>query len=345
MTSTIKNNKSLSVAIAFLLTGIFLYLAVRGVNWNEVADMIRSARWEKLAVGCLWASAAILFRSIRWRILLESERTISGTLVFWATAVGYLGNHFLPARVGELMRTAAIGWRTGLSKAYVLATAITERLLDAGILVLISSAALLTMSGLPSWTLRSAQVMAVISSAGIAAIFALPRLEKRLQTGLDLLPMASGLRTRLRALLSHFMLGMRVFHHTGRAVRFLAFTGLIWAIDGFTALAVSEALDLPLQFNHMLLLVAALGLASAVPSTPGFVGVYQFVAVSVLGPFGISRDSSLAFILLFQAVVSGCVLVWGLAGLWQLRSSGARLSVTPVSNAAAFSEATSTGSR
>jgi len=59
-----------------------------------------------------------------------------------------------------------------------------------------------------------------------------------------------------------------------------------------------------------LLLLTALGLGSALPSTPGYVGIYQFVAVTVLTPFGIGRDEALAFILVLQVLGSGWCCVW-----------------------------------
>lgn len=315
-----KQKQWISLLIAFVLAGLFLYLAVRGVSWHDIGVALAGARRDQLVIGCFWATIALLIRSIRWRFLLEAERPISRSLVFWATTVGYLGNHFLPARVGELMRTAAIGMRTGLSKAYVLATALTERMLDAGILVLISCVALLTLDTVPVWITRAAQVMAIASGIGILAIVVVPHFEHLVHKFLELLPVKHGFRNRAGDLVRHFMLGMRVFHHTGRAVRFLAITAAIWLVDGLTALAVAQSLNLPLSLAQLLLLVAALGLASAIPSTPGFVGIYQFVAVTVLGPFGINRQDSLAYIFLFQFVVSGCVLLWGLMGLWQLRA-------------------------
>jgi hypothetical protein len=66
-------------------------------------------------------------------------------------------------------------------------------------------------------------------------------------------------------------------------------------------------------------LLAALGLSSALPSTPGYVGVYQFVAVSVLTPFGFTQSQALVFILAYQAVNYAVICVWGLLGLWRLR--------------------------
>ena len=62
------------------------------------------------------------------------------------------------------------------------------------------------------------------------------------------------------------------------------------------------------------------------PSTPRYIGVYQFAAVTVLMPFGISRDEAVAYILVAQAVAYAVVLVFGLPGLYQFRGSGGRAS-------------------
>lgn len=51
--------------------------------------------------------------------------------------------------------------------------------------------------------------------------------------------------------------------------------------------------------------------SSAAPSTPGYVGVYQFVAGTVLVPFGLSRDAALVYILAFQTITYGVVLFRG----------------------------------
>jgi uncharacterized membrane protein YbhN (UPF0104 family) len=67
------------------------------------------------------------------------------------------------------------------------------------------------------------------------------------------------------------------------------------------------------------LLLAGLGLSSAIPSTPGYIGVYQFVAVIVLQPFGISDTSAVAFIVFLQVANMLMVAFWG--GIAILRTS------------------------
>ena len=71
-----------------------------------------------------------------------------------------------------------------------------------------------------------------------------------------------------------------------------------------------------------LLMIVALALSSVAPSTPGYVGIYQFVAVSVLTPIGFVKTEALALVLLFQATIYAAVTPWGLIGLWRLGGIG-----------------------
>jgi hypothetical protein len=89
------------------------------------------------------------------------------------------------------------------------------------------------------------------------------------------------------------------------------------------ALLVARGFQLELTVVQAVLLLAALGLSSAAPSTPGYIGIYQFVAVTVLAPFGYTQDQALVFILAFQALSYLLVLIFGLVGLWRLNRGGA----------------------
>ena len=90
-----------------------------------------------------------------------------------------------------------------------------------------------------------------------------------------------------------------------------------------TVLVLAAALGLTAMTPALaLLLVVALALSSVAPSTPGYLGVYQFVAVSVLGPFAIAQSEALALVLLFQGVIYLVVTPFGLIGLTMLSRLG-----------------------
>jgi uncharacterized protein (TIRG00374 family) len=276
-----------------------------------------------LALAFLTFTCSYFLRGLRWRLLLSGEKLIAPLTTFWAIVVGYLGNNFLPARAGELIRSGLLARKTGLSMSFVLATALVERLLDAVALVLISSAAIATLPSIPSWLVGATHVLAVLAVLALAFFIVVPRLEKLIQAMLARIVKSDTLRTRLSGLLRQFLLGLRAFQHPVRGAGFVGLTAIIWLADSTAMVLTAHAFDLSLGLAQALVLIAALGLASSAPSTPGYVGIFQFVAVTVLAPFGFSRDDALAFILAAQAVIYLVSIVWGLLGLWALRSANA----------------------
>ncbi|MDD2696124.1 MAG: lysylphosphatidylglycerol synthase domain-containing protein, partial [Anaerolineales bacterium] len=153
----------------------------------------------------------------------------------------------------------------------------------------------------------------------LAAFAFAPRFEAWLQRHLAHLPLPPAWRERLAGLLSQFLLGAKAFVNPGRAARFLALTALIWLLDGLGAVVFARGLGLALTLGQALLLLAALGLASALPSTPGYLGIYQLVAVSLMPAFGISPSQALAYILASQALNVLLIVVWGVIGLGRFR--------------------------
>ncbi|MEI9971481.1 MAG: lysylphosphatidylglycerol synthase transmembrane domain-containing protein [Ignavibacteriota bacterium] len=137
------------------------------------------------------------------------------------------------------------------------------------------------------------------------------------------LPAPQAFRDRLVELAGQVLLGMHAFHHAGRFLGFTALTVTIWVSDTVGAMIAARGLDLPVSFSMALLLITGLGLGSALPSTPGYVGIYQFVAVTVLVPLGIAKDGALAFILLMQAYGYLMTALLGVPCLWILRSKRA----------------------
>lgn len=61
------------------------------------------------------------------------------------------------------------------------------------------------------------------------------------------------------------------------------------------------------------------------PSTPGHVGIFQLVAVTLLVPFGLTADEAIAYIVVFQLVQYTMAALWGGLGIWHLGVSGLSL--------------------
>lgn len=99
-----------------------------------------------------------------------------------------------------------------------------------------------------------------------------------------------------------------------------------WA--GWSLADGSSSVGLHLSSAEALLLTAVINLGSAIPSSPGFVGTFQWLCVSGMALFGVANAPALAFSIIMQAIwyvpttVTGLVMltrvgwsVWSARGL------------------------------
>lgn len=326
---TMARRSAVYFGIAALLAAVLLYYSLRGIEWREVARIAANADPGRLALAAGIAAATLFLRACRWRILLNAEGAVTVPTAFWATAAGYFGNNFLPARGGELVRTFMISSRSGLATSYVLATALSERVADAVALVVISAVVLLTLPSPPGWLASAARPFAILGLLGALGIAILPLLGSVGRATIERAPIPHALRPRLITVMEQGLRGIRAFHSGRRLAGFLALTLVIWYLDAVGTVIIGAALGLQIPIVVAFLLITGLGLSSALPSTPGYVGIFQFVAVTVLTPFGFSRTDAIAYILVAQALMYVEIGFWGSLGLWRYRRARAVVSNAP----------------
>lgn len=311
-------NSSWLITISVILAAVLLYLALRDLDWRIFFDTLYNAQYIYLPIIFIWSSSNYLTRALRLRVLLTGEQPLPVANVFWANMAGYLGNNILPARAGELVRAAYLARKNNISTSYALAVGLVERLMDLIALIMLGSFALSStgiVSSVLQTTLKGVSVLGLI---GLAVIFILPHLEEvvgRLIMAIPLLKESH--KTKLVYFLQQFLVGLKSLHSFKRTLQFTGLTGLIWFMDAAGTVFLAYILKIPLLLQQAFVLLAALGLSSAIPSTPGYVGVYQFVAVTTLEPFGVSRADALAFILISQALGYIVIGFWGMLSLWQ----------------------------
>ena len=298
---------------------MLLYYSVRGIEWRQVGQIVAGADSGPLIVAAVIQSLTLFLRACRWRVLLNAEGSVSVADAFWATAAGSFGNNFLPARAGELVRTFMISSRSALGSTYVLATALAERVADAVALVCIGAAVLLILPAQPGWLAGAARPFAILGLLGALAIAILPFMGAFGKSLIASAPLPQALRPRMSDWLDHGLRGLRAFHDVGRLSTFLGLTVIIWCIDAIGVISTAVALGLEMPIFVSFLLMTGMGLGGALPSTPGYVGIYQFVAVTVLTPFGFSRTEAIAYILVAQALSFVVIGLFGSFGFWSYR--------------------------
>lgn len=305
-------------------SAFLLYLALRGVEWRQVGSIVAHCRFAYLILACFCSALSYLMRAMRWRILLNTKEKLVYSTVFWASSVGYLANNYLPARAGELVRTAMISSRSRLSNTYVFTTAMTERVIEFVILVLMASLLSLTLPHRPAWLVRL-MLLTTVGALGAAAFFLLLPWVDRARTGLvTRLPVGGKLKDRLHEIAESVTLALIALRDPLRLLEVCGATTIVWTLDATAAVILARALGMHLLFSVAVLLSTGLALGNVLPSTPGAIGISQFAAVQVLAPFNYTHTEAIAYILVAQAAGYIVITTLGLIGLWRYRVAGAR---------------------
>ena len=130
-------------AIGVLISVACVYLVVRGVDLGKTADLLGSARPTWLALAVAAVAGDLVFRALRWQILMRPIHRVPLRRLSAYMLVGYLANNVLPARLGELVRSHYLGDREGISRSATLGTVVVERVVDTVVLVAIGALAIL----------------------------------------------------------------------------------------------------------------------------------------------------------------------------------------------------------
>src|ERR1700686_739874 len=117
----------LQITAVTLLTAIFLGLFLWKANLRDVWKIMRSANAGWVIFGPAVNFSGLVFRAIRWRVLVDARNPPPFYPTFFATTVGYMMSTVLPIRAGDVARPALLARRTKVRFPDALRPGITER--------------------------------------------------------------------------------------------------------------------------------------------------------------------------------------------------------------------------
>lgn len=302
---------------AFVIAGVCLFLALRGVDWAEFRRVIGQTEPAWLALAATLLSLSFAIRARRWLVLICGHAPARWLPVFWSTVLGYLGNAYLPARAGDLLRSLLLGRSVGFPISFVLGTTFTERLFDAVFVAMVAAFVVGTGSVFPDWAVDAAKPLALMAAILLVLMIIGARAKSLVAALVGPLMARPGWPARLGEAANMFLSGGVGLTSISPMLTFLALSVVAWVADSLVVMSVATGLGLDLSIEQAVLLIVALALSSALPSTPGFLGIFQYVAVTVLEPFGFSPGEALALIVVYQAVIYGTVTFWGGIAIWR----------------------------
>src|ERR1019366_2741564 len=287
------NSRVVQLVVGFACTIVFLALTLYGAPLEAVSAALANANPLWIGRAMVLYAVNLGLRAWRWQLILRSVAAISYPSVGRALLVGYGLNTLLPARLGELFRAEYLKKTCGLSRVWILASIIIERLFDAITVVtclglgLLLAAPTQQNAGILLSVLVTASIL--FGTIAIVAFYlsgqVMPRVLRRL----------SGVSAQLAMVQRGFEI-----LRSGRIAAVVAFTLLIYVPDGLSLWCLVKAVGLTLGFADGLVLVGAASLSTLVPSGPAFLGTLQFAYALAIEFGGSSRATGIAAATLAQ---------------------------------------------
>ena len=304
-----------------------LYLAGRGTDLAQLTQIVARVRLPFLGLALVTSLVTLVAKGLRWRWLFYPQRPSLGVVPLTSlVAIGQAVNFLVPGRWGELVRVYLAGEEGGIGKSYTLGTVAAEKLLDVVALALLILS-LLPLLAMPDWLgERVTPIVATSVSLVLAAAILLAgrRIWLRLvDRALGLLPAAGAVRWRARIVAG--LDGLTALRHHRAAVVVVGLTCGVWLAAALTNLSLLLAFHLPASLLIALFLLAVLQAGVAVPSTPGKLGVFQYLCVLALAVFRVPAATAFGFSLVLYLTVVGTTCAWAALALWRRSWSLRRL--------------------
>ncbi len=314
--------------LGFALSAVLLWWVLRGTDLGEVARVLRSANLWLFAVSAIVATCIFPLRARRWRTILEpvAGHTPFGPL--WrSTAIGMMMNNVMPLRAGEVARAFAITREAPrVTFPMALASLAVDRIFDAIVLFGLMFAAMLSPafpSGARLWgyTVPELAATGMIAIAALLALcFVMVLIPQRV---LDLTRAITRrvlprLEDKVVDFAANALGGLAVLRDARRFVAVFWWALLHWLVHALALWIGFKAVGLDAPFSAALFLQGALGLAVSVPSSPGFVGVFEAAAVVGLSVYGVSESLAFSWAIAFHLLTFIPITVFGVMYLARL---------------------------
>ena len=276
------------------LSAVFLWLAFRHADPSEVWSVLRTAKIAPVLLAVAAMAGVYLGQAIRWRAIARTPQ-VSTTEFAEMVVSGVAVNNVLPGRVGDLLRARWLQVAARIPGGRALASVFVDRAFDVVALVLALLVALPFVTS-AQWLRRI-----VLGGLVLLALLVLALAVARLYTRRRSRDRRHD-RNIVRRLVRDTLEGLSAPLGPRRTVGLAALSIGAWLMWALSAWLVARSLGIELSVVETVLVAAVINLGVAIPSSPGFIGTYQWLAVSALGLVGVGSSQALAFGVLMQAV-------------------------------------------
>ena len=308
------------------IAALFVALLARRVDRQQVSLILAGASWPALVLAVIALAGDMTARITRWWWML---RPAQPELTWASCARPFLAslalNNTVPLRAGDVVRIFGFQRSLRAPAAHIAGTLLLERMLDLLILLAVLFATVLGTPGVfPQPFLLLAYAAGAVCLVVLLAITLLP---DRLTTMAEavagrLLPVRWG--SKVSQILAQLAESMSLLRSPRRAASLVGISVVAWMLEGAVFASALWSLHIAVPWPAAWLALAAATLATLLPSSPGYVGTFDYFASLGLTAYGAGRSAAAAFAVLAHLILWLPVTVAGFSILfWSRRPAAA----------------------
>lgn len=298
--------KSLRFGLGLGIAAFFMWLLLRQLSWQSIITALKATNLWFVVLAVIVFLTGYCFRVLRWRLmLLQDNQLLSFQDCAAPLFMSFAANNILPFRAGDLLRAFGFRKRLHISLSTSLASLFVERLLDM-LMLLVFLGVMLIFFGSEAYLFLGASGWLLVAIAlGIATVLAFPAFFEPL-IKICIRPVVHFMPhwgERIQRGVQNTFLYLTQLSKSHLLTRLLAWSFLAWGCEGFvfwlTALAIPSLAHPVAAF-----LALPIGsLSTLIPSTPGYVGTFDFFVVESMKILGNSPVAATAFAFLIHMIL------------------------------------------
>ena len=349
-----KNHLIISLIAGIVLSLAALYFAFRNVPLNDLIDYLKSINYLWTLPAVILALFSFFIRALRWQFILASSHRVGIWRAFHPMMIGFMINCILPGRLGEFARPVILQKNENVPFATGIATVAAERVFDVCALVMFAVITLAAIDINPEIEIvfgdfrlnRDTLVivfnriilMGIFLICGIIAV-SIPFIRRNIHRLILTLPSLAftateatkkKIRKKICAPLIRFVdniaMGFSLIKYPKKILICAIYSILVWMIAALSYYVFSlgsPGVDLP--YTEMFAVMVIICLFIALPSVPGFWGLWEAGGVFAMSLFGVSKSAAAGFTLanhgiqVFPVIIAGIIsaIITGV-NIWQV---------------------------
>lgn len=279
------------------LTAALIAAIAFSVDLAEAWQVIRRLQPAWLLAGVALLIASKFVHAVKWQRLLQTVGHVSLRDLFTVYWSSMATNNVIPFRAGDVLRVQVLAQRCHLPRSGIVASLLTERVLDGVSFAIILVVGLMLVSGSAgqfyfiTFILSAVVLVALVATALLAQLDVRPGLEEHRILG----RLPHGPRLLLDKFLPDFVEGLKPLGRLGSGLETGGLALGAWALEVLAYGAFGLALGLDIDPAGYLLVMVAVNVAGSLTILPSNLGIYEFAAISILQATGATAGEATAF--------------------------------------------------